>query len=262
MIEQLAAPCDTARPCARSARRRAAPARPRTGRAPRWPARAAAWSRAPRPATAPSRMNTSCTGADRDRNAPGRSSPTGPGAGRRTTPRRRGATRALTMFANNRALSALPSARLVNSEPPAHSSTRPVADLLLEQRAFAICAARQREHEVVVGHAQRPFVGFVVGFELQRLHALRATHAARWRSAGSFRAPRAAAGVGRFGLLVWRGFVFRLLARRAHPPPARVATAACRRAAPRAPCAFRTRSRSAIRFRPTAPEERRAAQPG
>ncbi len=44
---------------------------------------------------------------------------------------------------------------------------RPAPEPLLEQCALAVRAARQRQHEIVIGHAQRPFLGFVVGLEGQ-----------------------------------------------------------------------------------------------
>jgi hypothetical protein len=43
---------------------------------------------------------------------------------------------------------------------------------LFEQRALAVRVARQREHEVVVGHAQRPFIRRIVGFKTQGVHVL------------------------------------------------------------------------------------------
>ena len=72
------------------------------------------------------------------------------------------------MFANSCALSALPSARLVNSEPPAHNNTLPAPTCCSNNAPSPFGVACQREHEAVIGHAQRPLLGLVVGFELER----------------------------------------------------------------------------------------------
>ena len=201
----------------------------------------------------------SSAAAGHDRSAPDRSSPTGPGEDRRTTPRLAARHACSRCWRATRALSALPSARLVNNVPPATSSDAPRADLLLEQRAFAIRRARERQHEVVVRHAQRPF---------RRLRS-------RFRARVSSRPASSACGP----VAVERDLLRNVEqlgirsrpspppsrhrhpfpAHRARPPRARVATAACCRGVPRAPRASRIRWRSAIRFRRRRPM--RAARP-
>ena len=143
----------------------------------------------------------------------------------------------------------------------------PFAHALLEQRAFSVGSARQREHEVVVRHSQRPVFGRVVGLELEGLHVPRAVHAGRSRSAGSCPGSRVvcrAPGRTRRRIPRLRLRLRRLL-RRLAPGVARIRFAhALRQRSVVEPglaslWESRTRLRSAIRFRPPPPPN--AARP-
>ena len=162
------------------------------------------------------------------------------------------------MFANSRALSSLPSARLVNSVPPGDQQDAARAEPLLEQRALAVRGARQRQHEVVVRHAQRPFLGLVVGLERRASSRPRAARAGPVAVSGIFSGTsKLLSGFDLVEVFVPRRRPRRLLLRaRAHPPRARAARAACRRAAPRAPRCVSNSSAVSDSISTTAPDER------